>query len=128
MADPSTSSVRAPIVLQGRLKTLDVEAGAPQPHVVFPSNVNTPLGEGLSDNSLKSVPDQVTSQDDDSQFEHFTQKSSKISSQERPSNRLVSLTTLRPELATKHNPNKMRSSTHRNKEDKAERFRFGYFY
>ena len=42
--------------------------------------------------------------------------------------RPAAVTTLGPDRATRNNPNKMRSSTHRNKEDKAERFRFGYFY
>ena len=123
---PTTTTARAPIVLQGRLKT--VEGDPSGPHVVFPSNVNIPRGSDV--NSLQSGV--ATSQQGASkqnplsseQFEHFTQKSSGLSeAQERPSNRLVLLTTMRPELATKHNPNKMRSSTHRNNEDKAARFR-----
>ena len=120
VTEPPTSSLsttaRAPIVLQGRLKTVE-------PHVVFPSNVNIPRGS--EENSLQSGV--ATSQPEPGpikQFEHFTQKSHSLGeAQERPSNRLVALTTMRPELATKHNPNKMRSSTHRNNEDKAARFR-----
>ena len=123
---PSTTTARAPIVLQGRLKTVDGDSSAP--HVVFPSNVNLPGGSEV--NSLQSAV--ATSQQaaikqsqlNSKQFEHFTQKSSGLAeAQERPSSRLVALTTMRPELATKHNPNKMRSSTHRNNEDKAARFR-----
>ena len=111
-----------PIVLQGRLKTLPGVGGSPAPHVVLPTNVNKPQSTDVD--TRLSHQGAAIKQDDNKQFEHFTQKSSKVSEpQERPSSRLVSLTTLRPELATKHNPNKMRSSTHRNKEDKATRFR-----
>ena len=121
METPATTP-SPPIVLQGRLKTLPGVGGSPAPHVVLPSNVNKPQSTDVD--TRLSHQGAAIKQDDNKQFEHFTQKSSKVSEpQERPSSRLVSLTTLRPELATKHNPNKMRSSTHRNKEDKATRFR-----
>merc|ERR1712117_572099 len=104
---------------------------------VFRPNVAVPQLNSLSE---PSVPSGVNG-NNKGNFEHFTEKTGSTNQKVRNSNtndhlrsevpkfgkqslftapkpdkRLVALTTLRPDLATKHNRNKMRSSTHKNKE------------
>ena len=117
-------------------KTTSQRALVTKAVAVFRPNVAVPQLNSLSEPSGADPHNKKN-------FEHFTEKSESTNQKVRNSNtnghlrsevpkfgkeslftapkpdkRIVALTTMRPELATKHNRNKMRSSTHKNKEKK----------
>ena len=120
-------------MLQGRLKTsddLDNDDITDNTHVVLPANVNHDTLTQLNTLRTLSNPLATINQNDlDSseesrgggiqQFDHFTQRSP--GPREKLAKLKGAVTTLGPDRATRNNPNKMRSSTQRNQEEKISR-------
>jgi len=110
---------------------------------VFRPNVAVP---DVQSSRPATPPVSLGTKQERGQFEHFTQKTGSLvlgnqignnfnanghlrgklqkfekqsfDTGPKPDKRLIALTTLRPDMATKHNPNRMRSSTHKNNEEK----------